>query len=112
MKKEAEQLINSYIKTLKVVIEDQETYEHIIASVLEIYTKQLPYSEVLNQIYKDVDGIKENQEVYWSVYSLAQAIASYNNKIRDMYIQEVIQDQDEWEDTITGEVYNFIDQNS
>ena len=41
MKKEAKKLIESYIKTLKNGITDQVTYEHVMASILEIHTKGL-----------------------------------------------------------------------
>lgn len=93
MKKEAEKLIKSYIKTLKEKIIDQVIYEHIIASILEIYTEQLPYSKVLNQLVEEIDGIRENKEVFNSLCLMAESLA---------------QDKDELEYMIAGEIYELI----
>ncbi len=50
LKPEAKKIINSYISTLKEGINDKDTYEHIIVSILEIYTKQLSYNDVMNKL--------------------------------------------------------------
>lgn len=108
MKKEAEKLIKSYIKTLKEKIIDQVIYEHIIASILEIYTEQLPYSKVLNQLVEEIDGIRENKEVFNSLCLMAESLASYNHKIQEIYAEEIAQDKDELEYMIAGEIYELI----
>lgn len=108
MKKEAEELIKSYVATLKKEIVNQEIYEHIITSILEIYTEQLPYSKVLNQIVQDVEGIRGNKEVFNSLCFMAESLASYNSKIKEIYTEELSQNRDEWEYKIAGDIHDFI----
>lgn len=108
MKKEAENLIRSYIYKIKEGISDKKTYEHIIASVLEIYTKSLPYSHMLNQILSEVDGIKENGELFNCICLIAESLDGFNKGINIVYAQELLQDKEEWEYTIAGEVHDFI----
>ena len=69
---------------------NKEVYEHIIASILEIYTYKLPYKQVLGQITKDIKNIEESyyDEVWSSIHSLTRAISGDDPMIGYLYTEE------------------------
>jgi len=111
---QVKELINGYLKTLKEEISDEKTYEHIIASILEIHDNHLSYSQVFDQITKDLENIteSENSDILCSTYFLAKALAGYDEDIKDIYREDILQYGNEQENKIIGDIYNFIDQNS
>lgn len=118
MNQQAETLIENLIINLRQGIEDDIIYEHIIASVLEIYTEGTNYTEVLNKLSEEVIGLKEDTKTFEALCGLAASIANYNTKLNSIYNieQETVYSQDEWEKTnqdewtqiIAGEVYSYI----
>jgi hypothetical protein len=111
---QVKELINGYLKTLKEEISDEKTYEHIIASILEIHDNHLSYSQVFDQITKDLENIteSENSDILCSTYFLAKVLAGYDEDIKDIYREDILLYGNEHENKIIGDIYNFIDQNS
>lgn len=114
MKKEIEDLINSDIRNLKKNVEDKVTYEHIIASILEIYTENLSYPQVLQQIENDVENLNEseNNEVWASIYFLAKLMDANDSILRYIYKEEILEDEEGWKKEIKERIYDFIYENS
>lgn len=114
IKKEIEDLINCNVKNLKKNVEDKVTYEHIIASILEIYTENLSYAQVLDQLGKDVNHLEEseNADVWGSIYTLTNLIDGTDIVLRLCYREEILEDEEEWKSEIKERIYNYIYENS
>jgi len=95
--------VEEWIKILKT-IEDHPTYEHIMANVLEIYTKQLSYTNTVNEICSAVQGIKQNQLIFDALFNLSEAMAGFNNAINSNYKSSY---EEESEIDVAGDVYDF-----
>lgn len=95
--------LEAWMNTLRT-IKDKATYEHIIASIQEIYTKQLSYSDTVNNICSEVLGIKQNQEVFDALFNLSEAMAGLNKAINSNY---KFSSEDEVEIDVAGDVYDF-----
>jgi hypothetical protein len=96
---ELKESILGSIKILKT-IKDVPTYEHIMAKVLEIYTKQLSYTNTVNEICEEVKGIKQNQLVFNALFNLSETMAGCNNHITSS-------NKEESEIDVAGYVYDF-----
>jgi hypothetical protein len=114
MKKEAEDIITYDINILKKQVTNNEIYEHIIASILEVYTHKLKPKDVLNQIIKDIKNLAETDydDVTVAIESLTETINGNNGMIEYIYRDDIQDNKDLWKAEITGEIYNFIYDNS
>jgi len=103
-----EETIKGYMSILQEGVSDKTTCDHVIASILDIYTESRSYTEVLNQIVEDVEGIQENHRTFESLCALASSIAGYNRDISDIYGSKDTQAKEELEDMIAGRTYDTI----
>lgn len=97
-----DELKNSILDSIKILktIKDTPTYEHIMAKVLEIYTKQLSYTNTINEICEEVKGIKQNEPIFNALFNLSEAMAGCNNHITSSH-------KEESEIDVAGYVYDF-----
>jgi hypothetical protein len=73
-----------------------------MAKVLEIYTKQLSYTNTVNEICEDVTGIKQNKTVFDALFNLSEVMAGCNSKFTSNQPHE-----EDSEIDIGGEVYDY-----
>ena len=95
--------LEEWVNTLKT-IKDKDTYEHVMANVQEIYTKQLSYISTINTICEEVKGIEQNQEVFDALFNLSEAMAGLNKAINSNY---KFSSEDDAEIDVAGDVYDF-----
>jgi len=95
--------IEEWINVLKA-IKDKDAYEHIIASIQEIYIKQLSYTDTVNEICKEVKGVQQNQLVFNALFNLSEAMAGLNKTINNNYKFSC---ENEEEIDVAGDVYDF-----
>ncbi len=106
-------LIMEDLVILKRSIDVEQVYEHIIASILEIYTRKLPYNQVFEQITKEIKNINEpeNADAWGAVYSLTKIISGSDPLIKYFYQEEIPENEELWVREIAGEIYDYIYQN-
>jgi hypothetical protein len=108
MNEEIKEIISSYIQVLKDNIADEKTYNHVMSRVLEIYTKHLSYTDTINKLIEEVQGIKQNKELFNSLFNLAEALVGYNSEIKSNYENSSdSSSNEEFEDSLLGEIYDF-----
>jgi hypothetical protein len=94
-----------WINILKT-IKDKPTYEHIMAKVLEIYTNQLSYTNTVNEICREVKGVKQDKTVFNALFDLSEAMGGCSDTIISNHVT-TDSSQEEGENDIAGEVYEF-----
>lgn len=112
---EMKDLIGKRLNELKANINNQITYDSIIKLILSIYTEKLSYNQVLEQIEKYIVNLTEleRDETWGDIYSLTTLISG-KNPVVGFACYDLLDEQNEYEQKLrlTGEIYNFIFDNS
>jgi len=107
-------LIRGNLKELVEELGNKTTYDYIIQSILSIYTKKLPYHDVLKQIEEDVANFAEYKDgkIWGDVYSLMTLISGNSTGVNIICYDPDENYEQEMKTQLTGEIYNFICENN